>query len=86
MMALFLVIFSVVMLALMLSVSRFLNCLVILENFNVLLLLFCLWVGAYSTHMVFVVLMVVTTIEVVVGLVVLTRLWETGGFMDVVGV
>nr|YP_009415150.1 NADH dehydrogenase subunit 4L [Atractolytocestus huronensis]ASL24615.1 NADH dehydrogenase subunit 4L [Atractolytocestus huronensis] len=85
MVALFLVVFTVVSLGLVLSVGRFLSCLIILENFNVLILLFSLIMTSADSHMLFVVLMVVSTIEVVVGLIVLTRLWEFGGRLDSVG-
>lgn len=56
-----------------LSHSRLLNCLIVVENFNVLLLFSCVLCQRAETHMFFLVLMVIFTIEVVLGLVVLTR-------------
>nr|YP_009544210.1 NADH dehydrogenase subunit 4L [Parabreviscolex niepini]AYO27336.1 NADH dehydrogenase subunit 4L [Parabreviscolex niepini] len=86
MVAAYLVVFGLICISLVLSMGRFLNCLIILENFNVLVLMFSLLVTCQDSHMVFIVLMVVSTIEVVVGLVVLTRLWESGAYLDCVGV
>ena len=57
-----------------LSLGRLLNCLIVVENFNVLLLFSSLWGQWSETHMFFLALMVIFTIEVVLGLVVLTRL------------
>nr|BAV82529.1 NADH dehydrogenase subunit 4L [Mesocestoides corti]BBB87247.1 NADH dehydrogenase subunit 4L [Mesocestoides vogae] len=76
--------FCVVLFSFFLSFSRFLHCLIILENFNVLLILFCLIFSSMDSHMVFVVLMVVSTIEIVVGLVVLTRVWECTNSLELV--
>nr|YP_009370866.1 NADH dehydrogenase subunit 4L [Khawia sinensis]ALK26530.1 NADH dehydrogenase subunit 4L [Khawia sinensis] len=86
MVAIYLVIFSVVIFSLVLCLDRFLNCLILLENFNVCVLLFSVLLSRADSHMVFIVLMVVSTIEVVVGLVALTQLWEFEGFLDSVGV
>nr|ASL24603.1 NADH dehydrogenase subunit 4L [Khawia sinensis] len=86
MVAAYLIIFSVVLFSLVLCVDRFLNCLILLENFNVCVLLFSLLVSRADSHMIFIVLMVVSTIEVVVGLVALTQLWEFEGYIDSVGV
>lgn len=47
-----------------------------LENFNVLLLTFCLILNSYDSHMIFIALMVISTVEVIAGLTVLTRVWE----------
>nr|YP_009440996.1 NADH dehydrogenase subunit 4L [Moniezia expansa]AOY40436.1 NADH dehydrogenase subunit 4L [Moniezia expansa] len=85
MVTVYLVLFFVIVFSFFLSYSRFLNCLIILENFNVLLLLFCLLVGCMDSHIIFVVLMVVSTIEVIVGLVVLTRVWECSSTLELVG-
>ena len=57
-----------------LSLGRLLNCLIVVEKFKVLLLfssLLCQW---DETRILFIALMVIFTIEVVLGLVVLTRL------------
>lgn len=56
-----------------LSVGRFLNCLIVLENFKILLL-FCSLVLGSERHMVFLALVVIFTVEVTLSLVVLTRL------------
>ena len=73
MVTIFLVLFLTILLRFFLSMSRFLNCLIILENFNVLLLLFCLMGGVFDNHMSFIVLIILSTVEIIVGLVVLTR-------------
>nr|QXU59659.1 NADH dehydrogenase subunit 4L [Cephalochlamys namaquensis] len=78
----YLIFFSVVLLSFFLSVTRFLNCLIILENFNVLLLLFSLFLSYKDSHIIFIVLMVISTVEVIVGLVVLTRVWECTNTLD----
>nr|UFQ88569.1 NADH dehydrogenase subunit 4L [Rhinebothrium sp. 1]UFQ88581.1 NADH dehydrogenase subunit 4L [Rhinebothrium sp. 1]UFQ88593.1 NADH dehydrogenase subunit 4L [Rhinebothrium sp. 1] len=80
---LFVLLFCTVLISFFLSVSRFLNCLIILENFNVLLLTFSLIYGLSDNHMLFIILMVVSTVEVIVGLVVLTRVWESTNSLDV---
>nr|ALD62340.1 NADH dehydrogenase subunit 4L [Echinostoma hortense] len=69
-----------------LSLNRLLNCLIILENFNVLILFACL-LGQWDEHRIlFIALMVIFTIEVTLGLVVLTRLWDTSNLIGTVGV
>nr|UFQ88449.1 NADH dehydrogenase subunit 4L [Rhabdotobothrium anterophallum] len=80
---LFVLLFSTILISFFLSLSRFLNCLIILENFNVLLLLFSLLTSVLDSHMVFIILMVVSTVEVIIGLVVLTRVWESSNSLDV---
>nr|UFQ88605.1 NADH dehydrogenase subunit 4L [Rhinebothrium sp. 1]UFQ88641.1 NADH dehydrogenase subunit 4L [Rhinebothrium sp. 1]UFQ88665.1 NADH dehydrogenase subunit 4L [Rhinebothrium sp. 1]UFQ88677.1 NADH dehydrogenase subunit 4L [Rhinebothrium sp. 1]UFQ88689.1 NADH dehydrogenase subunit 4L [Rhinebothrium sp. 1] len=79
---LFFILFCTILVSFLLSVSRFLNCLIILENFNVLLLFFSLLGSCSESHMLFVVLMVVSTVEVILGLVVLTRVWESANSLD----
>nr|UFQ88965.1 NADH dehydrogenase subunit 4L [Rhinebothrium sp. MZUSP 8030]UFQ88977.1 NADH dehydrogenase subunit 4L [Rhinebothrium sp. MZUSP 8031] len=79
---LYMLLFSTVLISFFLSLSRFLNCLIILENFNVLLLLFSLLNSLFDNHMIFIILMVVSTVEVIVGLVVLTRVWESTNSLD----
>nr|UFQ88821.1 NADH dehydrogenase subunit 4L [Rhinebothrium sp. MZUSP 8018] len=79
---LFFVLFCTVLISFFISISRFLNCLIILENFNVLVLLFSLLYSCLDNHMLFIVLMVVSTIEVIVGLVILTRVWESANSLD----
>nr|UFQ89241.1 NADH dehydrogenase subunit 4L [Caulobothrium sp. MZUSP 8009] len=81
---LYFLLFITVTISFFLSLSRFLNCLIILENFNVLLLLFTLLFTSHDSHMLFIVLMVVSTVEVIVGLVVLTRVWECTNSLDLV--
>nr|QXU59719.1 NADH dehydrogenase subunit 4L [Adenocephalus pacificus] len=81
---LYLYFFSVILLGFILSLTRFLNCLIILENFNVLLLLFSLLLSVADSHTIFIVLMVVSTVEVIIGLVVLTRVWESTNSLDLV--
>lgn len=73
MISIFIVLFLAITLRFFLSFNRFLNCLIILEKFNVLLLLFCLIVSSLDNHMIFIALMVVSTIEIIAGLTVLTR-------------
>nr|UFQ88293.1 NADH dehydrogenase subunit 4L [Rhinebothrium flexile]UFQ88317.1 NADH dehydrogenase subunit 4L [Rhinebothrium flexile] len=79
---LYVMLFSTILISFFLSLSRFLNCLIILENFNVLLLLFSLLLSLFDNHMIFIILMVVSTVEVIVGLVVLTRVWESTSSLD----
>nr|BAV82552.1 NADH dehydrogenase subunit 4L [Schistocephalus solidus] len=81
---LYLYFFVVILLGFVLSLTRFLNCLIILENFNVLLLLFSLLSTLLEGHTIFIVLMVVSTVEVIIGLVVLTRVWESTNSLDLV--
>nr|QBZ73927.1 NADH dehydrogenase subunit 4L [Versteria mustelae] len=85
MISIFLVFSSVIAFSFFLSINRFLNCLIILENFNVLVLLFCLLLSLVDGHMIFVVLMVISTVEVIIGLVVLTRVWECLYSLELVG-
>lgn len=64
----------IVLFGFMLSLGRLLNCLIVVEKFNVLLLfcsILCQWGEA---RILYIALMVIFTIEVVLGLVVLTRL------------
>nr|YP_009180042.1 NADH dehydrogenase subunit 4L [Anoplocephala perfoliata]AKU46905.1 NADH dehydrogenase subunit 4L [Anoplocephala perfoliata] len=82
MLSIFLVMFFVIVLSFFLASTRFLNCLIILENFNVLLLLFCLLVGLAESHIIFIILMVISTIEIIVGLVILTRVWECSSAVE----
>jgi len=82
MVAIYFSLFLVILVRFFLSLSRFLNCLIILEKFKVLLLLFSLLLGVFDKHMIFIILMVVSTIEVIVGLVVLTRVWEITDSLD----
>nr|WPK96146.1 NADH dehydrogenase subunit 4l [Paranoplocephala jarrelli] len=84
MVTVYLLLFFTIVLSFFLCYSRFLNCLIILENFNVLLLLFCLLLGESDSHMTFIVLMIISTVEVIVGLVVLTRVWECSSSIDLV--
>nr|YP_010286162.1 NADH dehydrogenase subunit 4L [Mosgovoyia sp. SQ20]UKS08000.1 NADH dehydrogenase subunit 4L [Mosgovoyia sp. SQ20] len=84
MITIYLILFSIIFLSFFLAYSRFLNCLIILENFNVLLLLFSLLTGFNDSHMIFIVLMVISTVEVIVGLVVLTRVWECSSSIELV--
>nr|YP_009326177.1 NADH dehydrogenase subunit 4L [Paragonimus ohirai]YP_010690152.1 NADH dehydrogenase subunit 4L [Paragonimus iloktsuenensis]APD26969.1 NADH dehydrogenase subunit 4L [Paragonimus ohirai]WBU12991.1 NADH dehydrogenase subunit 4L [Paragonimus iloktsuenensis] len=75
----------VVLCGLVLSLSRFLNCLIIVENFNVLLLFSSILQQWQESHILFIALMVIFTVEVVLGLVVLTRLWDLGSLIGLVG-
>lgn len=76
MISIYVSLFLIIVLRFFLSFNRFLNCLIVLEKFNVLLLLFCLIISKVDNHMIFIALMVVSTIEIVGGLTVLTRVWE----------
>ncbi len=84
MVSLYFLLFCTILVRFFLSLSRFLNCLIILENFKVLLLMFTLLYTSYDSHMLFIVLMVVSTVEVIIGLVVLTRVWECTNSLDLV--
>nr|YP_007889812.1 NADH dehydrogenase subunit 4L [Taenia twitchelli]BAN15644.1 NADH dehydrogenase subunit 4L [Taenia twitchelli] len=84
MITLFLIFSSVIMVSFFLSITRFLNSLIILENFNVLVLLFCLILSTNDSHIIFIVLMVISTVEVIIGLVLLTRVWECSSSLELV--
>lgn len=64
----------VIMCRFFLSLSRLLNCLIVVEKFNVLLLFMTMLTQSGESYIFFIALMVIFTIEVVLGLVVLTRL------------
>nr|YP_008578688.1 NADH dehydrogenase subunit 4L [Haplorchis taichui]AGW06999.1 NADH dehydrogenase subunit 4L [Haplorchis taichui]AYV63035.1 NADH dehydrogenase subunit 4L [Haplorchis taichui] len=68
-----------------LSLTRLLNCLIVVENFNVLVLFVSLLSQRGETFILFIALMVIFTIEVILGLVVLTRLWDSSGLVGIVG-
>nr|NP_114375.1 NADH dehydrogenase subunit 4L [Hymenolepis diminuta]AAK51335.1 NADH dehydrogenase subunit 4L [Hymenolepis diminuta] len=84
MVTIFLILFFTIVFSFFLSFSRFLNCLIILENFNVLLLLFCLMYSSLESHMLFIILIIISTVEVIIGLVVLTRVWECSSTIELV--
>nr|YP_010514547.1 NADH dehydrogenase subunit 4L [Diplodiscus japonicus]UXL86278.1 NADH dehydrogenase subunit 4L [Diplodiscus japonicus] len=67
-----------------LSLTRLLNCLIVIENFNVLLLFSSLACQIEETRVLFIALMVIFTVEVTLGLVVLIRLWDTSSLIDIV--
>nr|NP_066219.1 NADH dehydrogenase subunit 4L [Fasciola hepatica]AAG13147.1 NADH dehydrogenase subunit 4L [Fasciola hepatica]BAV82940.1 NADH dehydrogenase subunit 4L [Fasciola hepatica] len=69
-----------------LSLGRLLNCLIVVENLNVLLLFVCLLGQWEEFRIIFIALMVIFTIEVTLGLVVLTRLWDFSSLIGTVGV
>nr|AWK02430.1 NADH dehydrogenase subunit 4L [Acanthoparyphium sp. WAK-2018] len=75
----------IILFAFFLSLSRLLNCLIVVENFNVLLLFVSLLGQWDEFRMLFIALMVIFTIEVTLGLVVLTRLWNSSSLMGIVG-
>lgn len=64
------------------SSGRLLNCFIIVENLSFLAIMFSLF---NYKGMLFLGLVVVVTIERVLALVVLFRLWDTRGLSDVVG-
>lgn len=65
---------SVIFLGFILGLSRLLNCLIMLEKFNVTVLFVSLWGQAEEFRILFLALMVIFTVEVTLGLVVLSRL------------
>nr|QAY80531.1 NADH dehydrogenase subunit 4L [Paragonimus kellicotti] len=75
----------IVLCGLILSLSRLLSCLIIVENFNVLLLFSAIFQQWQESHILFIALMVIFTVEVILGLVVLTRLWDLGSLIGRVG-
>nr|BAP10828.1 NADH dehydrogenase subunit 4L [Taenia sp. MPM<JPN>:20922] len=85
MISLFLVFCFVISVSFFLSITRFLNSLIVLENFNVLILMFCLIFSSFDSHMIFMALMVISTVEIIIGLVVLTRVWECSSSLELVG-
>nr|BAV82928.1 NADH dehydrogenase subunit 4L [Echinostoma caproni] len=76
----------IVLFGFFMSLTRLLNCLIVVENFNVLLLLFCLLSQWDEFRMLFIALIVIFTVEVTLGLVVLTRLWDSSSLIGIVGV
>lgn len=56
------------------SLGHLLNCLIVVENLKVLLLFVCVLGQQEESRMMFISLVVIFTIEVVLGLVVLTRI------------
>nr|YP_010461149.1 NADH dehydrogenase subunit 4L [Carassotrema koreanum]UUF91998.1 NADH dehydrogenase subunit 4L [Carassotrema koreanum] len=76
---------GIVLCSFVLSLTRLLNCLIVVENFNVLLLVSCLLSQSEEFRMLFIALMVIFTVEVVLGLVVLTRLWDSSDLIGIVG-
>lgn len=74
---------ATIVISFFLSIRRFLNCLIILEKFKVLLLTFTLLQSSADSHMLFIIFMVVSTVEVILGLVVLTRVWECSNSLEV---
>lgn len=84
MITIFLILFLVILLRFFLSISRFLNCLIILEKFKVLLLLFCLLYRLYDNHIIFIILIILSTVEIIVGLVTLTRVWECSSAIELI--
>lgn len=75
---------SVIGVRLFLTLNRFLNKLIILERLKVLIILFCLLCSSSDNHMIFIAFIVVSTIEVIIGLVVLTQVWECSSLLDLV--
>nr|WRY69451.1 NADH dehydrogenase subunit 4L [Hypoderaeum conoideum] len=75
----------IVLFSFFMSLSRLLNCLIVVENFNVLLLLCCLLGQWDEFRMLFIALIVIFTVEVTLGLVVLTRLWDSSSLIGIVG-
>nr|YP_010528190.1 NADH dehydrogenase subunit 4L [Echinoparyphium aconiatum]UXW64384.1 NADH dehydrogenase subunit 4L [Echinoparyphium aconiatum] len=75
----------VVLFSFFMSLTRLLNCLIVVENFNVLLLLYCLLGQWDEFRMLFIALIVIFTVEVTLGLVVLTRLWDSSSLIGIVG-
>nr|UDU84919.1 NADH dehydrogenase subunit 4L [Glypthelmins quieta] len=83
--AVFVLCLVVILVTFVLSLSRLLNCIIVVENINVLLLLSAFLVNWEESRIFFISLMVVFTVEVVLGLVVLTRLWDTSSLMGTLG-
>nr|YP_010853283.1 NADH dehydrogenase subunit 4L [Metorchis xanthosomus]WGM81702.1 NADH dehydrogenase subunit 4L [Metorchis xanthosomus] len=75
----------IVLFSFFLSVSRLLNCLIVVENLNVLLLFITMLSQRGETYIFLIALMVIFTVEVMLGLVVLTRLWDSSELIDIVG-
>nr|YP_007890996.1 NADH dehydrogenase subunit 4L [Hydatigera krepkogorski]BAN15680.1 NADH dehydrogenase subunit 4L [Hydatigera krepkogorski] len=84
MISLIILFFSIIGVSFFLTLNRFLNNLIILESLNVLVILFCLLYSSFDNHMIFIAFIVVSTVEVIVGLVVLTKVWECSSLLDLV--
>nr|QJP04217.1 NADH dehydrogenase subunit 4L [Clonorchis sinensis] len=75
----------VILCSFFLSISRLLNCLIVVENFNVLLLFVAMLLQRGESYIFLIALMVIFTVEVMLGLVVLARLWDSSELIDIVG-
>nr|AXR86358.1 NADH dehydrogenase subunit 4L [Lamellodiscus spari] len=58
----------------------YLGILLLLENFNIFILFLVITWGSLDSYINFLIFMVVATIEVTLGLVILTRLWNSDSF------
>uniref|UniRef100_A0AAU7N3P1 NADH dehydrogenase subunit 4L n=1 Tax=Dollfustrema vaneyi TaxID=438518 RepID=A0AAU7N3P1_9TREM len=76
---------TIILFGFTLSLARFINCLIMVENLNVLLLFTCVLSQSSEMRMFFLVLMVIFTVEITLCLVVLTRLWRSSSLVDSVG-
>nr|AFD18239.1 NADH dehydrogenase subunit 4L [Pseudorhabdosynochus yangjiangensis] len=60
----------------------YLGILVLLENLNVIILFYVIISGIWGQYTNFIIFIVVSTIEVTLGLVILTRLWNNDSLID----
>nr|YP_005351102.1 NADH dehydrogenase subunit 4L [Pseudochauhanea macrorchis]AEO93251.1 NADH dehydrogenase subunit 4L [Pseudochauhanea macrorchis] len=75
--------FSIVFFSLLINFGNFLSILIVLENFNVLLLLSCICLSCIdSSLLIFTCIVVILTIEVCYGLVIVCRLWNSNSLND----
>nr|YP_009262383.1 NADH dehydrogenase subunit 4L [Homalogaster paloniae]AMA06568.1 NADH dehydrogenase subunit 4L [Homalogaster paloniae]ANI86959.1 NADH dehydrogenase subunit 4L [Homalogaster paloniae] len=76
----------IILVSFVLSLARLMNCLIVVENLNVLLLFSALMSQSSEARVLFIALMVIFAIEVTLGLVALVRLWDLGSLTDILGV
>nr|YP_009171935.1 NADH dehydrogenase subunit 4L [Orthocoelium streptocoelium]AJG03064.1 NADH dehydrogenase subunit 4L [Orthocoelium streptocoelium] len=76
----------IILVGFVLSLTRLMSCLIIVENLNVLLLFSALISQGDEVRILFIALMVIFAIEVTLGLVALVRLWDLGSLIDILGV
>nr|YP_009169424.1 NADH dehydrogenase subunit 4L [Fischoederius elongatus]AJF22816.1 NADH dehydrogenase subunit 4L [Fischoederius elongatus]QIJ60103.1 NADH dehydrogenase subunit 4L [Fischoederius elongatus] len=76
----------IILVSFVLSLARLMNCLIVVENLNVLLLFSSLVSQSAEVRILFIALMVIFAIEVTLGLVALVRLWDLGSLIDILGV
>nr|YP_009524386.1 NADH dehydrogenase subunit 4L [Lepidotrema longipenis]AXR86346.1 NADH dehydrogenase subunit 4L [Lepidotrema longipenis] len=61
---------------------NYLGILLLLENFNVFILLYLFYVSSFDYNINFILFIVFATVEVTLGLVILTRVWNSDSLLN----